>query len=278
MINILLIGASSYVGARIYFDLKRKYAITGTYNNNPLSSSFIKLDITDKYDVQKVFSKINPDIVIHVANYPSPRNAVNNESSFIKLNDQGTINIVEGANEIKAKVVFISSQASNNPTDIYGKLKAKSEKFVTTTKEGYLILRPSLIVGFSPNTINPRPFNRMLKCLDDKTAAPVFDTSWKLQPTYIGHLSQVIEKVINHNMWNKIIPVFIDELVTQYKIARDILKTYDINAEKTDQHINIPPSKDDLREFNSFGLSPHTYAEMIELIIWEINNREQFKV
>jgi nucleoside-diphosphate-sugar epimerase len=49
--KILLIGASSYVGARIYFDLKDSYEVVGTYNNNLLSKSFVKLDITDSHDV-----------------------------------------------------------------------------------------------------------------------------------------------------------------------------------------------------------------------------------
>ncbi len=178
--KILLIGASSYVGARIYFDLKDKFKIIGTYNKNPLLKTFVRLDITDRNDVLKVFNEIKPEIVIHVANYPSPRSAVNNEDNFIKLNDVGTTNVVESANEIGAKLIFISSQAANNATDIYGKLKAKSEELVTKTKAGYLIFRPSMIVGFSPNTTNPRPFNRILKCLDDRGTTSEFDTSFKI--------------------------------------------------------------------------------------------------
>lgn len=260
--KILLIGASSYVGARIYFDLRDKYEIIGTYNNNPLLDSFTKLNITNEEEVSRIFNEIKPDIVIHVANYPSPRSAVNNKENFIKLNDDATTFVVGIANKIGAKVIFISSQAANNPDNIYGKLKAESEELVTTTKAGYLILRPSMIVGFSPNTINPRPFNRILKCLDDRTIIGEFDTSWKLQPTYIGNLSQVIEKAINNNIWNKVMPVFIDELVTQYQIAQDILSKFDIKVDQINQHINIPPSKDDLREFNSFDLFPYTYKEI----------------
>jgi dTDP-4-dehydrorhamnose reductase len=274
--KILLIGASSYVGARIYFDLKDLYEVVGTYNNNPLSKSFVKLDITDPHDVSRVFAEVKPEIVIHVANFPSPRNAVGNEEKFTQLNDNGTTNVVEGANSVGAKVVFISSQAATNATDIYGKLKAKSEDMVATTTAGYLIVRPSLIVGFSPNTTNPRPFNRILKCLDDKTTTGEFDTSWKLQPTYIGHIPQIIKKTVETNVWNKTIPVFIDELVTQYQIAQDILGEYGITVNQIDQHINIPPSKNDLKEFTFFDLSPHTYKEMITTISKEIEERNKF--
>lgn len=277
--KILLIGASSYVGARIYFDLKDKFEIIGTYNSNPLSKSFIKLDITEKANVLDLFNKTKPDVIVHVANYPSSRNAVNNEENFIKLNDEGTIHIVTSANEIGARMVFISSQAANNPNDtIYGELKAKSEELVTTTRAGYLILRPSYIVGFSPNTTNPRPFNKILQCLDGRSDNGVFDTPWKLQPSYVGHLSQVIEKAIKNEIWNKTIPVFIDELVTQYQIAQDILSKFHITVSPVDQHIHILPSTDNLDEFNAFHLPPYTYKEMIELIISEIKGRDKFKL
>lgn len=276
--KLLLIGASSYVGARIFFDLKNSHDVVGTYCHNPLSHSFIKLDITDKKDVSEVFHAIKPEAIIHVANYPSPRSAINNEENFTKLNDTGTTNVVESANEIGAKIVFISSQAANVATDIYGKLKAKSETLVTTTSAGYLILRPSLILGMSPNITNPRPFNRILKCLDDRTTVGAFDTSWKLQPTYIGHLSYIIEKTITDNTWNKSIPVFIDTLVTQYTIARDILDPFGVHVTQDDQHISIPPSNDDLSILNAFNFSPHTYSEMIDVIIQEIKERNKFRI
>lgn len=71
--KILLIGASSYVGARIYFDLKNKFDISGTYSTNPLAREFIHLDITDKDQVNKVIKKIKPEIIIHAANNASSK-------------------------------------------------------------------------------------------------------------------------------------------------------------------------------------------------------------
>lgn len=142
--KILITGASSYVGSRIFFDLKDKYDLLGTYFNNPLSSSFIKLDLSDRQAVNQLFRETKSQIIIHVANFPSPRSAVNNEESFTKLNETATQHIVDAANNIGAKVVFISSQAANNPDNIYGKLKVKSEDMIKNVKAEYLILRPLL--------------------------------------------------------------------------------------------------------------------------------------
>lgn len=276
MKTVLIIGASSYVGARIYFDLKDTYTLIGTYFRHPLSTKFLQLNLTDREYVSKMFHGMKPDVVIHVANYPSPRSAVNNEKNFIKVNQKATEYVVESANNIGAKVIFISSQAANNPSDLYGKLKAASEDQMRNVHAGYLIIRPSIIVGFSPNTINDRPFNRMLRCLDDRTKIAEFDSSWNLQPTYLGHLAQVIDRAIGGNIWNKAIPLFINEVVTQYQVAHDILGHFGVKVSPIDLHFHIPLSKDNVTDFEEFDLSPHSYHEMIETIIGEIRNRKTF--
>lgn len=276
--TILITGASSYAGSRIYFDLKDEYQLIGTYFSNPLSDNFLKLDLSDRDAVIKFFEEKKPDIIVHVANFPSPRSAVNNEEKFTKLNENSTEYIVEAANKIGTKVIFISSQAANNPDNVYGKLKVKSEDIVKGVSAGYLIIRPSLMVGFSPNTTNPRPFNRILNCLDDRSVMGEFDTSWKLQPSYVGHLSQAIDRVIQHNLWNKTIPIFINEVVTQYQLAHDILEPFDVSVNEVDQHMDIPLSPEDLTDMNGLGLIPNTYKEMIKVIIEEIKNRDAFKL
>lgn len=274
--KILLTGASSYVGARIYFDLKDKYNLTGTYHTNQLNSKFIQLNLTNKNKLEKTITEIKPEIIIHVANYPTGRNAINNEENFYLLNKITTDYIINEANTIGSKVIFISSLAAEHHNDIYGKLKLESEEIVKRTKKGYLILRPAFILGYSPNTKNDRPFNRILKCIDDRTKPAVFDTSWKLQPTYVGHLSQIIDNVIKKNYWNKLITAYINKIVTQYQIAKDILSRFNIPVSPIDKHMNISPSTDNLSEMKRFHLTPNTYKGFIETMIEEIKSRKRF--
>jgi len=274
--KLLITGASSYVGARIFFDLQKAYSLTGTYFQNQLSQNFIQLNLTDRKDTEKTILEMKPDNIIHVANYPSQRNAVNNEESFAELNKKSTEYIINAANKIGAKVIFISSLAAEHPSDIYGKLKKESEELVKTVTAGYLILRCSLIVGFSPNIQNDRPFNRILKCIKDKTKPAEFDISWKLQPCYIGHISQIIDQTIQNNLWNKTVPVFINEVVTQYQIAKDILTHFNIPVEKVDKHMNIPLAENNHSQLVPYNLEPKSYIEMVSVIIDEIDLRKKF--
>lgn len=198
-IKILVIGASSYVGARIYFDLKSKFDVIGTYSSSQLSKSFIHLDITDRQEVEKIITDTQPNVIIHVANNASNKWCDANPDEAILLNQTATQYIVDAGNKAGATVIYISTMGAIKPSNLYGRTKLKSEEIIKTTKNGYVILRPSLILGFSPNITNDRPFNRLLKNLDEGTPA-VYDTSWTFQPTYIKHISDVIEACIHKKL------------------------------------------------------------------------------
>lgn len=88
--KILLIGASSYVGARLYFELKDKFNVVGTYSNNPLSKDFVHLDITNKEEVNRVISEVKPEIILHVANNASSKWVDANKDKAILLNQTAT--------------------------------------------------------------------------------------------------------------------------------------------------------------------------------------------
>lgn len=275
--RVLILGANGYLGARLFFDLKDKFEVVGTYNRNQFNKDFIQLDITDQKQVEEVFKQIKPEVVIHTANYPSPRNAQNNEVGYRNLNLNSTKYIVKAANEVGAKVIFISSFAALNPDNIYGELKLKSEEMVKGAKAGYLILRPSLILGMSPNTENDRPFNRVLKCISKPELAE-FDTSWKFQPTYIGHLSEVIERAIDNNIFNQLVHVFCPSLETQFSTAKDMLEPFGVDVKPVDHGMKMPIQERDEGELTGLGLPTCSYEEMISSIHEEIRNKDKYRL
>ncbi|MBU0974584.1 sugar nucleotide-binding protein [Patescibacteria group bacterium] len=273
--KILVIGASSYTGSRIYYDLNKSFKTVGTYNSNKLSPLFIHLDLTDKKQIEEIIFDQKPDVIVHVANHASSRPAEEDEKRYLSINLKATEHIVNVSNKIGSKVVFISSFAALNPVDIYGQSKLKSENVVKNTKAGYLILRPYVILGYSPNITNDRPFNRVLKCLDDKILAK-FDTSWNIYPTYVGHLSQIIEQTIVKDLWNQTLPVLLNHKVTQYQFAKDVLSHFNILVEAIDKGYDIPDIKSDLTLLEKYDLKPKNYDEMIDEIVQSIKNEDNF--
>lgn len=275
--KVLIIGASSYVGARLYLDLQRKHEVTGTYSKSKISDKLVDLDITSRTAVFALVSRIKPDVIIHVANNANARWCEANPEAAQLLNVTSTQHIVEAANAVKAKLIYISSFAVLNQGNVYGRTKLASEEISKKSSAGWIILRPSYIVGFSPNTANDRPFNRLLRNLDDKVKAE-YDTSWKFQTTWVGHLSEVIDRCLEKNVVNEIIPVATLELRSRYDVAFDILSPFGVEVFPVDKEDNLPVTKDDLKKLSELDLPKYSYDEIIAKIVNEIRNRNAFKI
>lgn len=276
--KILLIGASSYLGARLYFDLKSKFEVKGTYSSHQLSKDFIHLDITNKEEVEKIITEFKSEVIVHVANNANAKWCEANPEKAVLLNQTATQYLVNSANIIGSKIIYISTMGAINPSNLYGKTKLASETIIKSVKNGYLILRPSLILGYSPNTSNDRPFNRLLKNLDEKTPA-IYDTSWKFQPTYIGHISDVIESCINKNIINQSIIIAVPEMKSRFETAYDILTPFGVKVTSIDEKDStFEIFEDDLSGLTELKLPKYTYNKMIGRIIEEIKNRDKFKM
>ena len=269
--DVLITGGSSYVGASIYSKLKDKHSVVGTYYSHKLFPELEKLDITNQSDVENFIKRKKPDIIIHVAANASGSWCEKNPTPAVAINQEGTKYLVNAANLTNSKIILISSFAVANTDSLYGRTKIASEEYVKKAKAGYVILRPSLIVGFSPNTINDRPFNRFLKNITEGTPA-IYDTSWKFQPTWLRHLDEVIEAILERGINREIIPIAVPELKTRYDIANDILSRFNINVSPEDKQDNTPTFSEKLDKLKELNLPAYSYDEMIAGIVQEINN------
>jgi dTDP-4-dehydrorhamnose reductase len=274
--RVLVTGASSYVGAGIYVRLKDKYSVIGTYNSNRLFPELEFLDITDKQSVMDFVLAKKPDVIIHAAANASASWCEKNPSLAIKLNEAGTKNIVDSANEVKAKIIYISSFEHANTKTLYGRTKEAGEKHVKEAKAGYVILRPCLIIGFSPNTTNDRPFNRILRNITDGVPA-VYDTSWKFHPTWLKHINEIIEQILKKGIINETIPISVPESKTRYDVAKDILAEFGIAVTPEDKHDAAPTISEKLDKLKELGLPQYTYSEMIAGIVQEIKDHLKTK-
>ncbi|MFA4855970.1 MAG: sugar nucleotide-binding protein [archaeon] len=269
MERVLIVGADGYVGARLYADLKKSFDVAGTYFENRLFPELLKLDITNATEAIEIVERTKPTIIVHVAANPSVAWCEANPALAKKINADGTSNVVKAANRANAKVIYISSFAAIRPNTVYGKTKRAGEEFVKNAKAGFIILRPSLILGFSPNTANDRPFNRLLKNITDKTPA-VYDRAWKFQPTWIGHVSEIIQKVIEKRISGEIIPIAVPGLKSRFDIAKDILPSFGIEVASKDAKDDSQVVEETQDKLKQLGLAQYTYREIIEKIKKEI--------
>lgn len=276
MKELLITGASSYVGARLYYDLRDRFDVVGTYHSTRLSDAFLQLDTTNEEEIKNLIEKVHPDTIIHVAANSSAKWCEEHPEEARALNERATKSIVDVARAVGAGVIFISSFAAVDTSNVYGQTKAASEQIVRGLNR-WVILRPSLVIGFSPNTTNDRPFNRILRNIDEGIPA-VYDTSWKFQPSYLGHISEVITLVIDKGINAETIPVAVAALKSRFDIALDVLGEFNIQVTPEDKSDKTPVIVDDLSKLKELGLPFYEYDAIIRACVEEINHRDKFKI
>lgn len=266
--KILITGASGYIGARIFKDLSEHYEVVGTYHKNKFFTHLKQLDITDKKHVLKTVSDVNPDYIIHVAAIPSRRLCEENPYEAFRTNAIGTENVLDAANRNDSKIIYISSLGVIDPVNQYGKTKLIGEGYIKNAQMGYNILRLSVTFGYSPNILNDRPFNRIIRTL--KQGRPtLYDNSWKFSPTYIGHVSVAIEVLLEKKIAKRTLAIAVPELKSMYEIASDILKPFGKTI-KPSKGCKIGRRVEKIPELNSIEFPVCSYTEMIRAITQEI--------
>jgi GDP-4-dehydro-6-deoxy-D-mannose reductase len=149
--SVLITGAEGFVGGyliRRLVPLLRDGARLVLGSRNPAAQAsegeFVRLDITDKTSVRRVFETYTPDLVIHLAAQSSVGASGNNPRSSWDVNLRGTFNLGEAMADLgsASTMLFASSaevygRAFNSgivdedtypqPSSVYGRSKAAAE-------------------------------------------------------------------------------------------------------------------------------------------------------
>ena len=72
-------------------------------------NNYYTSDITQKDNVEDLFKKVNPDVVVHTAAYTNVDGCEKDKDTAFSVNVQGTKNIAESVEEIGAKLVYVST-------------------------------------------------------------------------------------------------------------------------------------------------------------------------
>ena len=169
-------------------------------------------------------------------------------------------------------MIHLSTFACFNPSKVYGKTKYEAEQIVQEL-ENYVIVRASLIVGLSPNTRSKNFFNDLIEAIKNKSEMEA-DTSWEFEMTYLGHLSEVIVKLVERDdIKNLIIPVIEHGVTSRYKIASKIASQFGITVKPIDQNRVIPLPDFDDNILKKLSLPDYSYEQSIETIVNELKSK-----
>ena len=165
----LVIGAG-FLGSKIHSFFNEKGLDTGATNFN--KNEFYTLDITNKSEVEKFFSKHKPNEAVLCASFAGVDECESLPAKAREINVNGTKNVFEACKKINSKLVFISSdyvfdgekgdyteQDKTNPIQVYGVTKVEGENIVLSNEDN-LVLRVSTLYGKS--SVDKKTFERHL--------------------------------------------------------------------------------------------------------------------
>lgn len=160
MQRILITGASGFLGTKLFTTLSQQYNVIGTYYQQK-RPNLIRLDITNKEEVQHVIASQKPDVIIHTVALSDPDYCEEHPEDTLKINFDGTKHIVEACRRNNVKLIYISTAGVFDgkhtpyretdpvcPINKYGESKAKTEKIVQTLPH-YVILRFDFLYGYN---------------------------------------------------------------------------------------------------------------------------------
>lgn len=164
--------------------------------NGDITLPYVKLDITDKSQVEKVITEINPDAVIHCAAWTAV-DAAEDEENFDKVravNVDGTKNIAEVCKKLDCKMTYISTDyvfdgqgtepwkpdcKEYNPLNVYGQSKLDGELAVSNILDKYFIVRIAWVFGLNGNNFIKTMLNigkkyDTLRVVNDQIGTPTY--------------------------------------------------------------------------------------------------------
>lgn len=117
-------------------------------------------DITRANEVETVFSRIRPEVVIHPAGIPNIDLCEEDPAQAFLVNVHGARHVAEAARRVNARVVLISTDAvfdglkqspytesdPTRPPTVYGRTKLRAERIVQSAPESW-VFRVSVLFG-----------------------------------------------------------------------------------------------------------------------------------
>lgn len=226
----LVIGANGQLGTELcrLFD-EQSIMYKGTTTS--------ELDITNKEQVNTFIRKLNPTVIYHCAAYTAVDTAEDDGKELNYLvNVEGTRNVASIAEEMNAKLVYISTDyvfdgelkdgeykidSPTNPQNEYGKSKLQGEEVIKDIMSEYYIIRTSWVFGeFGPNFVYT-----MQKLAESRDTLTIVSDQYG-RPTWTRTLAEFMQFIIEKKVPYGTYHLSNEGSCSWYEFAQEILKEH----------------------------------------------------
>lgn len=241
--RVFVTGVNGQLGHDVMNELaKRNIEAIGSdiQDTCPNNMPYVKLDITDKEEVNKIITNYN--VVIHCAAWTAVDMAEDDDKVELvrKVNGEGTRNIAKACKNIDAKMVYISTDyvfdgqgtkpwvpdcKDYKPLNVYGQTKLEGELAVSSILDKYFIVRIAWVFGlngknFIKTMINVGKSHDEVRVVNDQIGTP----------TYTLDLSRLLVDMIETEKYGYYHVTNEGGYISWYDFTKEIYRQYGLNT------------------------------------------------
>jgi len=246
MKNILITGVNGLLGQSLVRKFNKDYHLMGCDLSaffacqDEYSIDYFVLDITNRNDVLKFFSKNKPDIIINAAAYTNVDGCESDRETCWNVNVK-SIELMEEACKtfkplfvhVSTDYVFDGTSGSYRETDepkslgYYGMTKLSSEKVVRNSDLEYIIARSMVLYGSGVN-IRPSFVTWVIEQLKSGKKINIVDDQIG-NPTFVDDLSEGIYRLLDSEEFG-LFHICGNEVCSRYEFALKIAKIFGLDS------------------------------------------------
>jgi len=201
-----------------------------------------KVDITNKKSAMDLIGKINPSVIVHAASIGNVDYCEQHPDEAYAVNVEGTQNIIEAAKKIKAKIIFLSSNAiydgenppydeksSPKPLDVYGKTKVDGENLIKNSDLDFVILRLITMYGWPSEGGRSNPVTWVIEKLKRGDRIKVVTDIYN-NHLWVGQAAEVVWKIIRGDIKNDIYNIAGADCISRYNLVLKVAAVFNLDS------------------------------------------------
>jgi dTDP-4-dehydrorhamnose reductase len=212
-LKLFITGANGLYGSKLAkLALAKGYDVySSDVQSLSIYGNFVKLDVSDKRQVEKTIQSIKPDALVHAASLTDVDKCEINKELAWKVNVEGTKNIVDAAKLARSFLIYISTDYvfsgekgcyketdRPDPINYYGITKLNAEQVVKAQQE-YFIARPSVIYGSTPAAGKVNFALWLIETLRRGERVKIVTDQWNT-PTLNSNLAEMTLEVVERKL------------------------------------------------------------------------------
>lgn len=305
MKTVLITGSNGLLGQK----LVRRFRSTGQYHVVATSFSpdrmeeegyqFELMDITNPVEVDYVFSRHRPSVVIHTAALTQVDVCETKKKECWETNVQAVGNLLKSAAKSRAHFIHLSSDFVFDgksgpysesdpvgPLNYYGISKLESEKEVMQYSGKWAIVRTSFVFGLNPSLARPNFVLWLRYALKEGQRIKVNNDQFRT-PTFVEDLAEGCLALTEREK-SGIFHLAGGEYMSVLELAEKVAVSFGL-----DRNLIEPVSSSDLNEtgvrplkaglriekaYHELGFRPHPFVEALEILGRQIQLQDQNEI